>query len=48
MHQTNGHPDKPAFFIFGIRPDTRFDLPDIRQISDRILIIAGFPATLKE
>jgi hypothetical protein len=23
-------PDKPAIFIFGLQPDTGFDLPDIR------------------
>jgi hypothetical protein len=35
MHRISGQPDirpaKPVFFIFGIRPDTGFDLPDIRH-----------------
>jgi hypothetical protein len=30
MHRISARPDNPAFFIDGVRPDTGFDLPDIR------------------
>jgi hypothetical protein len=37
MHRISGGSDNPAFFISGIRPDTGFDLPDIRMLK-----IAGY------
>jgi hypothetical protein len=40
MHRITGQPDNLAFFIYVIRPDSGFDLPDIQPDIET----AGYPA----
>jgi hypothetical protein len=42
MDSPDIRPDNPAFLIFGIQPDTGFDLPDIRLFKNNAKLIYSF------